>query len=610
MPQGQPIDRARRQLRKGTFSCLECKRRKKRCRFDHSSATICVSCQRFGTTCRGQEFEETGSEGINERIRRVEGLVEQLEGLVEQRGCNALTLPKRRGGSRPRLTPSTSPAPTSVPPHPGEGLLSRCISLSSYLHAVLPVPAVAAQIIIQGKSPFTWMWRSVGFNPSSVAEQATQSAWLSPNTNPVVLARKLVQLALCLIQPSFSSSEDAPLSMSSKTIEETALGYIRTAQQVTNQDYLVRSVDGLEALLLEALYQMHIGNMAVGGHIFRRALDVAQIMGFNRLPADADLRVRYLWFRLAFANQWHALALGQPSAIRNGGIDAFASSLSDKPTQRLDEEHIGLAGRIISRNVRMTKSNNHWQAQESISADHIETGQIDERLKQAARSVSLTWWALPDAHGTTDLEGIEASARLMTQIHQNYLVVLAHQPYVIQALHNSSNAGRLMDNCKTNALYSIQASLEASRAILTRLTRFLEFPHIPASLKGLEHKICLAASTVLLVYLHIHVVGNPDALEHQRLSDVNLVLETVSQLEKVQAGYEADAEGNDLKTLRDLIGLDQAAADGAIPTFWSEWCGGGHRMGQDGDESGEVSLPYPYFGRITIFVRWIAPGLS
>jgi DNA replicative helicase MCM subunit Mcm2 (Cdc46/Mcm family) len=48
----------RRKVRKGTFSCWECKRRKMKCIPDSLTVFPCKSCQRRGSYCVSQEFPE------------------------------------------------------------------------------------------------------------------------------------------------------------------------------------------------------------------------------------------------------------------------------------------------------------------------------------------------------------------------------------------------------------------------------------------------------------------------------------------------------------------------------------------------------------------------
>src|ERR1700742_4566356 len=54
-----PPESKRRKVRKGTFSCWECKRRKMRCILDPPN-TVCNSCRRRASKCISQEFPEDG----------------------------------------------------------------------------------------------------------------------------------------------------------------------------------------------------------------------------------------------------------------------------------------------------------------------------------------------------------------------------------------------------------------------------------------------------------------------------------------------------------------------------------------------------------------------
>lgn len=98
----------RRKIRKGTRSCWECKKRKMRCVFaDVVSPTEvageqpdCIGCQRRGTKCISQEFEQVESKDKPEkptldrkggrrtnrqdRVAKVEALLDQLITTVRQ----------------------------------------------------------------------------------------------------------------------------------------------------------------------------------------------------------------------------------------------------------------------------------------------------------------------------------------------------------------------------------------------------------------------------------------------------------------------------------------------------------------------------------------------
>lgn len=83
----EPVDgpgARKRRVRKGTRSCWECRRRKMKCVFRSPADPICISCQRRGAECVGQQFPEVVSNSLDrslqmgDRVVRVEALVEQL----------------------------------------------------------------------------------------------------------------------------------------------------------------------------------------------------------------------------------------------------------------------------------------------------------------------------------------------------------------------------------------------------------------------------------------------------------------------------------------------------------------------------------------------------
>lgn len=75
------VDIRRRQIRKGTQSCWECKRRKVRCIFVSNHST-CNNCRRRGTTCISQEYPDKPGlphgDQLESRLTRIEDALEQL----------------------------------------------------------------------------------------------------------------------------------------------------------------------------------------------------------------------------------------------------------------------------------------------------------------------------------------------------------------------------------------------------------------------------------------------------------------------------------------------------------------------------------------------------
>merc|ERR1712093_346347 len=92
--QGPP----RKKMRKGTKSCLECRRRKIKCTFEPERTAICNECYARGSTCIDQEHgdiqtytqsnAEQSTYSLRERVSQLEGLVKQVLHRLPERGGN------------------------------------------------------------------------------------------------------------------------------------------------------------------------------------------------------------------------------------------------------------------------------------------------------------------------------------------------------------------------------------------------------------------------------------------------------------------------------------------------------------------------------------------
>lgn len=109
----------KRRVRKGTRSCWECRRRKMKCIFRSPADSICISCQRRGAECVGQQFPEVVSTSLDrslqmgDRVVRVEALVEKL---LQRAPDETVSVGISKDGEKPShgiLTPA-SITPTSI----------------------------------------------------------------------------------------------------------------------------------------------------------------------------------------------------------------------------------------------------------------------------------------------------------------------------------------------------------------------------------------------------------------------------------------------------------------------------------------------------------------
>ncbi|KFZ03824.1 hypothetical protein V502_10634 [Pseudogymnoascus sp. VKM F-4520 (FW-2644)] len=502
-------------VRKGTFSCWECKYRKIRCEVTPPSS-VCLSCQQRGLSCVSQEFtvenkrESESREQMENNLDRVETLVDQL---LRQRGQQV-----QRNESPNRTMLLNVPQPISS------------FSVGRYLYSILPPPATTAVIIERGK--FTLMP-----TPTGRAVGALQLEPPPPSAHPVLFARRLIQFALCLQQSNVQVDE--------------AARYVEIASQnVTSKDDLMDSLDGLETLTLEATYHINNGNPRVAWLRFRRALAIAQLLGLG--VTEMTDRAEGIWFLLLMADRHMSLRLGLQFAVEDNN---FSDPRGDAQS-KLNHIHVVASGRIIARNLRMQR---HWEP------EYDETQKIDYLLKQVARSLPANWWTFSSLHALAEADVLEQTSALCAQLTHHYLLVVLHQPYIVQSL--------VFPTTNEHFSYSKLVACSASREVLFRFLSIGSF-HRGGSYFGLGEKACTAICVLLLAHIDGHRLGQANALEHQRPQDLTIVNNVLSLFEEMP-----------VQILKKLVRIEAQAADGAN-YMWMKKRGVG------------LELTMPYFGTV------------
>ena len=369
----------------------------------------------------GQDIDESPEDSNEDTEKRVEALEALTHRLVRERNGNTI-----QGASRP--TPSyirkaqsftqvrTAPVPSlSRSPSGCESKQQRSRTLSDYLYSVLPRPEIAFLITTRGKSPFTAL------------QNDGAGEVLGLTTHPVLLACKLIHLALCLRHLVVNDAEEQDLQLVKPAVE-TAQSYVDAAFHVTSQDFLMKSVEGLETLKLQAVYQIILGAVHSAWQTFRRGVGLGYVAGLAKLK---DGRSESTWFRAVYSERFASLAFGLQCTKVD---DEYASDdilAKSGCTERINRIHVMIAGRIMKRNDRVLKLMQPDAANSDDDEAHKiygETKDIDQQLKQAAKAVDFSWWAVPDLINTK--EGTGETEKMTAQVHQNYLILLLHQPYL------------------------------------------------------------------------------------------------------------------------------------------------------------------------------------
>ncbi|KAI8278420.1 hypothetical protein K4K60_006298 [Colletotrichum sp. SAR11_57] len=173
--------------------------------------------------------------------------------------------------------------PDNLGQGPPQTRQDRYQNLCTQLHEAMPTQREANFIISAGNTAaflqfFTLPYRDLfsgNMRPSS-----SLSALPDQSDHPVLLARTLLYLANGLqnLHPSTLNTHllnlDRPL--------EAMIGFIYAASLVTKDDELICSLEGLECLILEAVFYTNTGNLRQAWLIIKRAVGHAQLLGLHR----------------------------------------------------------------------------------------------------------------------------------------------------------------------------------------------------------------------------------------------------------------------------------------------------------------------------------------
>ncbi|KAI5460190.1 hypothetical protein BGZ63DRAFT_389673 [Mariannaea sp. PMI_226] len=644
----------RRKIRKGTQSCWECKRRKVRCRFvAGSDDTACANCIRRGTACVSQEHEEqplalttTGDSSNNKQIEARLGRVEQLiESIVDTR---ATTLTLTEGaGRQSRLTESpfssrdpichTAPdftgdedttslnnrdSPIARPETPHSPIHQLYDTFTSLIHSKqtvdkyeqLSCALVAAwpgqkEIDLICKLPVSIPAHIRGsicvpYSSSISAESpSTRNVLQLPplSSHPVLIARKLLQLGIFLQSAPPESLRDLDISYCHimTRVVDTA------TKLVTTNDDLIGSIEGIECIIMEAMYHNYAGYLHRAWMAVRRATAVAQMMalhnGLNsrsvkilepetRAIFDAD----QVCFRLVSIDRYLSLMLGLPRTSLESFFASPKALEGCQPIDRMQRIYCIVADRILQREEN----------------DLVEMYEIDTLMQRAAAEMPPQWWLMPNILGGTNIsktDPIHETSRLMDHFTHYHLLLRLHLPYLLHAPSDQRYH------------HSKMTAINAGREALARYVAFRSNNPDHFYCRGVDFIAFIATTVLCLAYIDFRgqnqclsrSVGssNFDFLAHSRLGDRGLMERTVDIIEcMARAGSDAIAS-KIARILGHLLAVEANAASGTSYSTNSS-CGDGKQElechGQLTNGGKMLQVHIPCFGTINFERRTIS----
>ncbi|KAL9082535.1 MAG: hypothetical protein Q9165_008866 [Trypethelium subeluteriae] len=528
----------RRKIRKGTRSCWECKRRKVRCLFSTPSVPVCIGCQKRDTDCVSQEYSE---ETVVARSSR-EGQGRYIGNRIVRIEALVEQLAKKvRDGNNGSTAGAGSPA-LSEGGDPTSGL-GNGVETSRSLTACEPP----------------------GYAHPELHAEAIRGLSEPP--------RQLMQ-----------------------RFADSARGL------VINNDAFLGSVDGLECIMLEVMYQANGGNLRRAWFACRRAMVYAQMMGIHRSSTQHPLKVidtsepvypNFIWYRIVCTDRQLSLMLGLPQGSLDVSMASEAALASDTPSGKFERKQTVVASRILERN----ESSNP-----AIMDDFAVLQELDIELQKAANEMPSKWWLVPNLAGAGhDPEKIVwEMLRLLDQVFYFNLLNLLHLPYMLRS--SASNPERSVGvGAYGGYEYSKLTSVNAARELLTRFIMFRSFNRVAFCCRSVDFFALTAAMTLIIAHLDGHRrqrqrqqgsgIAAVNVLAHQRNSDramMEQVLENMEAVMRLNTDVLSERSSNLLKRL--LVLEADAAATTTIDSHPHSTT----------DDAHFLRIDIPYFGNIRI----------
>ncbi|KAL4818362.1 hypothetical protein BDW67DRAFT_190052 [Aspergillus spinulosporus] len=589
----------RRKVRKGTQSCWECKRRKVRCIFASAEHAICNNCQRRGTACVSQELPDTantpsGQSQVEARLDRVEELVERL---VNSRAAPSLDRDRPNAGSPVHRTVPSRP-PTRTRPLPVGPGSDRYEELSRDLLAAWPsqddFETISSLPVGLLCLPLCWRTCTMPGDPSP-REMLKLPA---PGAHPVLIAQKLLMLGTFLqgVPPSAIKQ----LGGRGISFRETMTRAVeRAITLITTNDELITTVEGLECIMMEVMYQNYAGNLPRAWMAVKRAISAAQMMGLHRardLPAsrflDPATRATFdadnICFRLVQMDHYLSLMLGLPQTAPEGRFAIPADLSGLDPQDRLERLHCAVSGRIVRRN-------------DAGINDLSVTCEADKLLQTAAAEMLPQWWLPPTFSEDSNL--VADTTRLMIQFTHYHLLARLHLPYM---LRSSTSNDHNHDRSRTIAV-------NASRELLSRYILFRSENPVDYYCRGCDFLAFVATTIMCLAHININTHSNSnntnhfEPLRHSRPTDRGLMeraAEIIASTAAAEYGVSEAIAPKLTRIIRHLLDVEANAVNG---TIYSTSTSSSATDGDEGEIGGALSqggkalqIRIPYFGTIRL----------
>lgn len=411
-----------------------------------------------------------------------------------------------------RLAPPTLPESFTQPDETISKHLLAAWPSPEDMAIILAIPVETSQIIR------AVICTRISPKPSTLPLSAALLQLPPTGSHPVLIARSLLILASFLQgMPSSAAHYLEKLSTSWHSMMSRA---VKSAHDlVTCKDELVDSLEGLECIMLEGLYENYAGNLRVSWLAGRRGVAIAQMLGLSRGIKPRSLvgsiiEPNDLWFRLVQFDRYLSLMLGLPqSALED--VYARPDTLEGcLPLDRFLRLCTVACGRLLQRDP--SEVYNYGKAKK-----------IDQLLQEASTVMPAQWWVAPTlASEKGHLEMIRETLRFNDHFMYYHLLLQLHFPNILRPTSKHDKA----------------TAVTASREILSRFLSFRATRPAQFYCRGVDLIAFLSCTALCLAYICDASEDKTDGKSfyfsaHQRLSDRGMLEQALVVMQKLVDQY-------------------------------------------------------------------------
>jgi hypothetical protein len=364
------------------------------------------------------------------------------------------------------------------------------------------------------------------------------------DSHPILLARALLQLAVCIQQldPSFDSSVLDTLEPLTQVMQK----YVELAvTRVLSNESWLDSQEALECLMLQAVWLINAGQLRLALLHVRRVVTISQLLGIHRLDAKSlrklDHRTQVacpvIWGRLLWLERYLSLLLSMPTATASDNPNLRSGVMT--AVERMDMAHTSIFARVINRNQM---ENQH---------DFNVTLEIDHEIQHLANSFPARWWVAPAFHPAMDAaEMLSCIVRAQTQIIHFNLLNITHLPYILR------------DASDKRYDYNKMTCMAAAREVLGRYISFRSVVRVVFCCRPVDFCALTAALSLLLAHLDSHQNSIGDAVAGRRLEDRALIERALVALDELNRVNDDELSRQTARLARRLLLAESDAAAG------------------------------------------------